>query len=178
MKSLLLTRSSAQIWPLKALVERQNHRALVLWVIDCAPRILRVFEKSYPLDKRPSLALKAAKLWSQGKIKMPEARRAALDSHKAATSVKGENPAACAAARAMGHVVGTVHADTHALGIVFYGVTARVYASKEKNKSKVIERELTWFYKRLEYWEKKEKEVKGPWALFLLQNKLNKETLR
>ncbi len=178
MKSLLLTRSSAEVWPLKGLVERQNHRALVLWVIDCAPRVLRVFEKSYPLDKRPRLALKAAKLWSQGKIKMPQARRAALDSHKAATSVKSENPAACAAARAMGHVVGTVHADTHALGIVFYGVTAFVYASKEKDKNKVVQRELAWFYKRLKYWEGKETQVKAPWASFLMQNKLNKEALR
>lgn len=178
MRKLLLTRKSECVQPIRKLIAKQKHRTLVLWTIDCSARILPIFEKAYPKDKRPREAVKAAKDWAQGKIKMPVAKKAALASHKAATAIAEENPAACAAARAMGHVVGTVHVETHALGIVFYGLTAFVYAAKQKNATKVIAKELKWMYDRLLYWQKNITKVKIMWTPFLLRDDVpNKEAL-
>jgi hypothetical protein len=178
MKKLVVTRESTCLQPIRELIEKQKHRTLVLWTIDCAERVLPIFENKYPQDKRPRKAIEAAKAWAQGKIKMPVAKKAAHATHNAATAVVEEDPAACAAARAMGHVVGTVHVETHAIGLVMYGITAFVYAAEQKDADDVIAKECKWFYDRLLYWEENIGKVDATWAPFLLRDDVpNKEKL-
>jgi hypothetical protein len=45
---------------LREQIERQNHRTLVSWVLDCAPHVPAIFEK-----KRPREALEAARQWAR-----------------------------------------------------------------------------------------------------------------
>lgn len=182
MKKLLFTRESPCLQPMRELIEGQKHRTLVLWTIDCAPRVLAIFEERHPKDGHPREALKAAKAWARGDIKMPLAKGAAHAAHNAATAVCEEDPAACAAARAMGHVVGTVHVETHAIGLVMYGLTAFVYDAKGKNADEnmdeVVGKECEWFYNRLLYWEANVDKADTPWAAFLLKDHVpNKERL-
>lgn len=177
MKKLLVTRESACLQPIRELIEKQKHMTLVSWSIECAERILQIFEKKYPQDKRPREAVEAAKKWACGEIKMPAAKKAAHAAHNAATAVAEEDPAACAAARAMGHVVGTVHVETHAIGVVMYGITAFVYAAEQKESDDVIAKKCKWFYDRLQYWETNIGKVDTTWASFLLRDAPNKEAL-
>ncbi|MFA6888562.1 MAG: putative immunity protein, partial [Candidatus Woesearchaeota archaeon] len=158
--------------------EKQKHKTLVLWTIECAKHVLPIFEQKYPLNKRPRKAVEAAKAWAQGKIKMPVAKKAALAAHNAATAVVEKDSAACAAARAMGHVVGTIHVETHAMGFVIYAITAFIYAAKQKNVDDVIAEECKWLYDRLLYWEAHIDKVDTTWAPFLLKDNVsNKEKL-
>ena len=115
MKKLIVSRDDARLQPLKTLIEKLNRKTLIMWCFECTESVLPIFEEQYTQDKRPREAVELAKKWSQGKIKMPIAKKAALASHNAASEVEKENPAASAAARAMGHVVGTVHVKTHAI---------------------------------------------------------------
>ena len=46
MKKLLVTRTSEVLQPLRALIEEQKHRTLVLWAIDCGARVLPIFENA------------------------------------------------------------------------------------------------------------------------------------
>jgi hypothetical protein len=185
---MLVTRHSAVVQPLRTLIEQQKHRTLVLWALDCAPRVLAIFEERVPNDPRPRQALEATEAWARGEIKMPVAKKAAHATHNAASEVTDDpvnGPAATAAARAMGHVVGTVHVETHAIGLVSYGITAFVYASgyapNSKEAAELITRECDWFYERLLYWQEnieKIDEEGRPWAAFLLRDNLpNKEKL-
>ncbi|MHB8963461.1 MAG: putative immunity protein [Saccharofermentanales bacterium] len=68
MRKLLVTPSSECLQPIAELVKRQKHKTLVLWTTDYAGRVLPIFERKYPLDVRPRLAIEAAKAWSQGDI--------------------------------------------------------------------------------------------------------------
>ncbi len=177
MRKLLFDRNSSVLQPLLDLIILQKHRTLVLWTIDCSARILPIFEEKYSLDFRPRNAVKAAKDWASGKIKMPEAKAAALAAHIAATDVK-DDFAAAAAARAMGHVVGTVHVETHAIGVIMYGLTAMVHRGNFDIFDELVKKECQWFYKRLQYWKKNIDTIKRPWAAFLLrENVENKELL-
>jgi hypothetical protein len=176
MRKILLDRRSACVQPLRRLIERQKHRTLTLWALDCGARILPLFEEKYPEDKRPRKAIEAARAWARGEIKMPAAKKAALAAHDAAKAVE-DDPAACAAAHAMGHVVGTVHVETHALGVAFYGATAYVRAAEDRDADDVIAETLGWMHERLTYWEAHTDEDEGPWAAFLLQEGSNKERL-
>ena len=178
MKKLLVTRESACLQTIRELIEKQKHRTLVLWSIECAERVLSIFEVNHPNDKRPREAVEAAKAWAHGKIKMPIAKKAAHAAHNAATAVAEEDPAACAAARAMGHVVGTIHVETHAMGLVMYGITAFVYAAEQKDADDVIAKTCDWLYDSLLYWEANIGKVDTPWASFLLNDDVpNKEKL-
>ncbi|HUT82855.1 MAG TPA: Imm5 family immunity protein [Candidatus Bathyarchaeia archaeon] len=178
MKKLLVSRESACLQPIRKLIEKQKHRTLVLWTIECAEHVLPIFEEKYPQDKRPHEAIEAAKTWASGKIKMPIAKKAAHSTHNAATAVAEENPAACAAARAMGHVVGTIQVETHAMGFVMYAITAFVYAANQKNVDEVITKICDWLFDRLLYWEANIDKVDFKWAPFLLKNNIpNKEAL-
>ncbi len=181
MRKMIVTRESPVLEPLRTLIENQKHRTLVMWALDCAKGILPIFETKYPKDKRPREALRAAKLWARGDIKMPIAKKAAHASHNAATEVIEDSPAAGAAARAIGHVVGTVHVETHAIGVACYGITAFVYDFIDEEQDEVINRVLTCMYDRLTYWEKQidiMDKLKTKWAPFLLRDDVpNKEKL-
>lgn len=177
MKKLLFTRESACLQPIRELIEKQKHRTLVLWSIEYAERVLPLFEERYPQDERPREAVAAAKAWARGEIKMPAAKKAAHAAHNAATAVAGD-PAACAAARAMGHVVGTVHVETHAIGVAMYALTAFVYAAEQKDTDEVIFKECKWLYDRLRYWEENIDKADTTWSPFLLNDNVpNKEKL-
>jgi hypothetical protein len=174
-KRLLVTRESACLQLIRALIERQKHRTVVLWSMECGEHVLPIFEEKYPQDKRPREASKAAKAWASGKMKMPVAKNAAHAAHNAATAVADVEPAACAAARAMGHVVGTVHVKTHAIGVAMYGITAFVYAAEQKDADEVIARECSWFYERLLYLAANIDEVDTTWASFLIKDEIPKK---
>ncbi len=176
MRKLLLTRNSLEIQEIRALIEKQQHKTLVLWAIDCADIALILFEKRQPGDFRPRRALEAARLWAKGIIKMPEAKKAAHETHQAATELQEIDPCACAAARVMGHVIGTVHVETHALGVLFYTATAKVYEDISKDQTIVLKETVDWFYELLVFWEKEIEHYTGPLASFLLrENQPNKE---
>ena len=181
MKKMIVTRESPVLEPLRTLIEKQKHRTLVMWALDCAKGILPIFETKYPNDKRPREALKATRLWARGDIKMPIAKKAAHACHNAASEVIEESPSAGAAARAIGHVVGTVHVETHAIGVACYGITAFVYDLIEEEQDEVINKVLTCMYDRLTYWEKHIDQMdvmKTKWAPFLLRDNVpNKEKL-
>jgi hypothetical protein len=174
MKQLLFTRESECLWPIRTLIEEQNHRTLVTWVVACAPRILDLFEPRYPQDNRPREAIEAAQAWARGDIKMSIAKKAAIAAHNAAT--EASDLAAHASARAMGHVIGTVHVETHAMGVVMYGLTAFVRAADRGMYEEVIARECRWFYELLLYRSMKVPSDGEKWAPFLLKNGVpNKE---
>lgn len=75
-------------------------------------------------DKRPWEAIKAAKEWTLGNIKMSQAKVASKATHQCAREMP--NLGARAMAHGMGHVIGTVHVETHALGFIIYALTAMV----------------------------------------------------
>ena len=177
MKKLLFSRESACIQPLRELVEIQKHRTLAMWAVDCAGPVLAIFEERYSHDKRPHDALVAAKAWMQGDIKMPAAKKAIHAAHNAASEVE-DDPAASAAARATGHAAATVHVETHALGLVFYGLTAVVYSAGSDNTEDLVLKECRRYYDRLLYWEANIDNAGLKWAPFLLRGEIpNKERL-
>ena len=177
MKKLLVNRDSTFLQPIKKLIENQKRRTLVMWTLECAEGVLPIFESKFPNDKRPREALEAAKSWAFGQIKMSVAKKAAHAAHNAATKAGDENPAARATARTMGHVVGTVHVKTHAIGVVMYALTAFVYENIQKNAEEVIAEKCDWFCNRLKCWEKNIDQVEKEWAPFLLKDTHpNKET--
>ena len=120
-------------------LNKQGHKALVLWAVNCAEHVLQLFEKKYPKDNRPRKAIKAGRAWIHDKIAMSELRAAALAAHAAARDA--DDSAARAAARAAGQAVATAHVAGHAPHAAVYALTAAATAG--------IAKEHEWQYRHL-----------------------------
>jgi hypothetical protein len=108
-------------------IETQSKVTLVNWVVDYAGQILLpLWFKYYPEDLRPQNALRAAREWLSGAIKLPEAKMAILECHAAARDADA-NPVAQSAARAIGQSASTIHAASHCIGLALYGALAVAY---------------------------------------------------
>lgn len=124
---MLSDTSAPYIKSLMRLIETQSKETLVNWCIGYAEEhLLPIYEKCYPDDLRPKHALSAAEDWMNGIIKLPAAKKLILECHKAAREAD-YNPAAQAAARAIGQASSTIHSPSHSLGIALYGALAIAY---------------------------------------------------
>lgn len=115
------------IQSLMKLIETQSKVTLANWAVDYSEQvILPMWSKCYPEDLRPQNALNAARQWLSGAIKLPQAKAVILECHAAARETD-TNPAAQAAARAIGQCASTIHSARHCIGLAFYGAIAVAY---------------------------------------------------
>lgn len=109
------------------LIETQSKTTLINWCVDYAEeRLLPLYEKHVPEDGRPRAAIGAAREWLSGAVKLTLAKPLILLCHAAAREAEG-NPAAQAAARAIGQCASTIHAPRHCIGLPLYGALALAY---------------------------------------------------
>jgi hypothetical protein len=126
-RKMLSNWEAPYIQSLMKLIETQSKSTLANWAVDYSERvILPLWIKRCPEDRRPQNALTAAREWLSGSIKLPQAKAAILECHEAARESE-ENPAAQAAARAIGQCSSTIHSARHCIGLALYGALAVAY---------------------------------------------------
>jgi hypothetical protein len=173
---LLFSRDSESLQGLIKLIQIQTHRTLVMWALDCAKLTLDQFEAKYPDEHRPRTCLELCEAWARGKIKMPIAKKAILDSHAVAKEIDDSEYAALC--HAIGHAGATVHVETHALGLPMYELTAIVLKHGKDNFAKPVCEKIDFYYNRLVYWQETTDKLGLDWADFLLDDtRPNKEQL-
>ncbi len=173
---ILFSRDSQCLQELIKLIQLQNHRTLVMWAFECAKGPLEQFETKYPNEKRPRTCIDLCEAWARGKIKMPLAKHAILDSHAVAKEI-GDSVYS-ALCHAIGHAGATVHVETHALGLPFYELTAIVLKYGKDNFARPVSVKIDYYYNRLLYWQENTDKLELDWAGFLSDDcKLNKEKL-
>lgn len=104
------------------LLDQLPHTLLAGWARACVERVLPLYETAEPGDMRPRAALEAIGKWQRAELKMWDARKAAFPAHAAARET--DDPAACAAARATGQALGTIHVRGHATAAAGYALIA------------------------------------------------------
>ncbi len=132
---MLINWQAAPIEGLMRLIETQSKDTLVNWAVTYAGvHFLPIYAKQYPQDDRPQLALEYARKWLGNEVKLPEAKRYILGCHQAANEAV-DNPAAQAAARAIGQAASSIHSAKHSLGLALYGSLAIAYDQLGMDKS-------------------------------------------
>lgn len=101
----------------------EEHRLWVLRAVECAERVVSLFEESRPGDERPRKAIEAGRAWVRGEVSVGVVRAAAFAAHAAARDT--DHLAAKAAARACGHAAATVHVPSHAPHAAAYAAKAQ-----------------------------------------------------
>jgi hypothetical protein len=173
---ILFSRDSQCLQRLIKLIEKQNHRTLVMWALDCAKTTLARFESKYPKEIRPRTALELCEAWARGRIKMPAAKKAILDAHAAAKEIDDDEFGALA--HAIGHAGASVHVETHALGLVIYELTAIVFQCGRAGYEKPVSDKIDDYYQKLLHWQGNTDKQGLEWAGFLADDaRENKEKL-
>ena len=160
---VLFDKKSLFLQDLMFLISEQNHKVLTLWALDLALELVNYLEEKYSNEDRFRIALDKTKLWAQGEIKMPEAKRAILNCHAVAKELTNkEDIALC---HAIGQACGVVHTIGHAIGLPIYELTAIVYKNGIDNcKDKLINRKKEYIDK-IYYYQEHYKEYQK-WAKF------------
>lgn len=120
-------------------LDMARHRLLAMWAADCAEHVLPLFENCSS-DDRPRRAIKVARAWARGEVRVGVAQKAAVAAHAAAREATDKS--AIAAARAAGHAAATAHMAEHSLGPVIYGAKAVAAAGRSTDA------ERAWQLKR------------------------------
>lgn len=108
--------------PTDLILSEDERRALVGWAAMCAWRVLPLYERACPDDRRLHAALGGAIAFVAGQAGVEEVRKLAYDCHAAARETDDE--AAAAVARACGQAVGAAHVGSRARSVSGYALTA------------------------------------------------------
>ncbi len=150
---------------LTMLAEQASRRALVLWALPLAGEAVLRLEELLPEEPRPREALRLARLWARGEVKMPIAKRAILDCH--AVAKESVSPEAAALCHAVGQACAVVHARGHALGFAFYELTAIARRYGVENCAARVQGRVQEYISRLLQAQSDAPQAPGPWARFL-----------
>ena len=124
----------------------EDHRLLALWAADCAEHVLGLFEASHPGDRRPRLAVDAARAWARGEIRVTEAKVAAYHANEAGRGLPDPEKYAAYAAGQAGVVA---HVAAHELGAAAYAIRATRAAAGIDGVEAARLRERDWQRERL-----------------------------
>jgi hypothetical protein len=115
---------------------------MATWALDCAERVISMFENVVADDDRPRRAIDTGREWVRtGEFRMSVIRGASLAAHAAAKDAG--DASAVAAAHAAGQAVATAHVAQHAYGGAYYALKA-IAAADSVNQAARVERERRW----------------------------------
>ena len=116
---------------------KEDQKLMATWALDCAERVLYLFEKESANDKRPRTAINVGRKWVKtDEFRMNTIRKASLDAHSSARDVN--DTAARYAAHAAGQAVATAHVTQHAYGGAYYALKAIAEANPNNQEYAVI----------------------------------------
>lgn len=162
---VLFSKESSCLQELSWLLTRQNRRVVVLWGMELASQGVQVLTNRYPEDLRPEQMIKLCSLWSEGKIKMPQAKQAILQVHAMAKELSSPEEISLCHAAAQGCSV--IHTPGHALGYPIYELTALVHRYGIEHCIQPVEQRCAEYVQRLLFWEQQEPTLQRVWASFL-----------
>ncbi len=175
---VLFNRESASLIELRTIIMQQSHLTIVLWVFDNLKNISEELSDKYPEEEVFKNALETCMQWAHGNVKMSDAKKAILSCHSFAKNI--ENPVDIAYCHALGQGLSTVHVETHALGMVFYELTAIVIKNGHSGYEVEVSNKIDTYISKLKFWSENEKNYRERqnWAKFLVkEGKINKEKL-
>lgn len=165
-KKILFSASDPRVAKVAEAFAKCGRRGAAAAAYAIAGKYVKLYELAE--EKRSDkvrVAYGAGALWAKGTIKMPEARVKILAAHSAARAAY--SPVACAAARAVAQAVSTVHTSKHAMGVVYYGLTAIALAKGGDVDCAEIDREIERMLAIIDGYAESEPSPDG-WAEFML----------
>lgn len=141
----------------------------ILWAFDEVEHLVEKLQAKYPEYNEITEVLKLARLWAHGEIKMPEAKKGILSCH--ALAKKMNDKVDIALVHAIGQGCSTVHVKDHAMGIVFYTLTAIVIEKHYESYASALFNQIDAYKRRMAFWKENSASIATTekWASFLIR---------
>lgn len=120
-------------------LSEDERRVLIIWAVGCVERVLAIFERAQPGDRRLREGLEGARRFAAGELGVGPARALAFACHAAAR--ESDDEAARAVARACGQAVAVAHMAGHARNVPGYTLKALRQAGASPQ---VVATEAAW----------------------------------
>ena len=160
-RKILFDKDNPLISPLREKLEAGERRTAVLWALSISESAVSELEARFPAEQRPRRCLYSARLWAEGKLKMPKAKADILACHAAAKEM--DDPADAALCHAVAQGCSTVHTQRHAIGFAMYELTAAVL----RYGTDAAEKRAAEYNTLYDYIAAHPDDYKGEWAEFL-----------
>lgn len=164
-RQILFSKEDEPLQNLILLIQMMPRKAVILWALEMAEETVKILEKKYPQNDCARNALEMTRLWAQGSVKMPAAKRAILDCHAAAKVIEDQKDIALF--HAVGQACGTVHTTGHAIGYPIYALTAIIRENGLDHCEELIHSEIERYQQQLFYWNAHYQDVACYWASFI-----------
>lgn len=164
-RQILFSKDSELLAELEFLISSQNRKAVTLWALDLSEESAEKIIKKYPTEKAVIEAVQFSKIWAQGNIKMPAAKKKILECHAVAKRLENKEDIACVHAIAQGCSV--VHTVKHAIGYPIYDLTSIIYREGIDNCKEAVEKRNQEYIDRLIYYSNENIYSKMKWADFI-----------
>ena len=122
-RKILFNKDDAFLKPLVEILAKADHQSIILWAIELAEELSIAADDAYVKE-----AINFCKMWAQGEVKMPLARKYILKVHSEAkenTFIKGLY------LHAIAQGLSVIHTSKHALGLPIYELSALVYQNPD-----------------------------------------------
>ena len=168
---ILFTQDSECLQNLCMLISKQRHTTQVLWALECLQIPMEELARKYPDKEEITRAYELSNSWAHGEIKMPVAKKAILSCHALARDM--DDPYDIALCHGIGQGCSTVHVGTHAMGLVYYELTAIVVSHDYQEYQREVLDKIQFYTEKLkwciDYLENRENKIK--WADFLVRDR-------
>ena len=162
---VFFSKQSELLQDLLWMIEEQNRKVVILWALDLAEETVQELEKKYPQETRARKALESTKLWAEGHIKMPVAKKDILQCHAVAKELTSLEDIALY--HAVGQACSVVHTVGHASGYPIYELTTIVRKYGIDNCKEAVEKRKSEYVDKLLYWIEHVDMEERTWASFI-----------
>lgn len=164
---ILFSKDCEFLMDLTQFINEQNRRIVTLWALDLSKETAYYLKEKYPHENSPQKAVESAKLWAEGVIKMPQAKREILRCHAIAKTIT--NMEDIALFHAVGQGCSVVHTVKHAMGYPIYDLTAVVRRYGIDNCKEAVELRKCEYIEKLKYICSNYEKDNYTWAAFMLK---------
>jgi len=112
------------------MLETQSKETIAKWCIGYAEaNLLPLWEREFPEDTRPAIALKAAQDYTSNNANLADAKKQITECRAAARAAEGRHIAQ-GAARTIDVAASTIHNPAGSIAVAFYGALTIAYSKK------------------------------------------------
>ncbi len=145
--SIVIFRDSEISDSIEKRIKKLDQKTRALWAASCGEHALQFLNNENPKEKRPLMAIKAARDWGMDKIPAADVRGAELNSN--AASKEADTLSGMMMAKAAEHAAAISHSKGHTFTSATFAAKVIFHGVEDENKDKALHKEREWQFNLL-----------------------------
>ena len=140
--SIVIFRDSEISKSIEKRIKKMDQKTKALWAASCSEHVSQFLKNSKPEEKRPLMAIKAARDWGMNKIPTADAKGAGIKSN--AASMEADTLPEMMLAKAAEHAAAISHSKGHTFTSATFAAKVVFHGTEDENKDQALQEEREW----------------------------------